>query len=546
GQVAVVDPDAGPDARPSARTISAEADFRDPYPIAEDLFLVANGAKLQVIDIEGTALTMYQLPDDSIGAGMWCHEPRPLRPRPRERKMLPRVDLAKATGRLVLANIYEGRNMDSVEPGDIRKLLVLESLPKPINYTGGMDPLSYGGTFTLERVVGTVPVEPDGSAYFELPALRSFFFVALDENDMSVKRMQSFLTVQPGETTSCVGCHEQRTRTVMPTGSLMATRRPPSPVTPIEGVPEVFDFPRDIQPILDRNCVRCHAYERPPDAAGPESGPRAGGVILTGDRGPMFSHSYYTLTYLGQFADGRNRAQSNLAPRTIGAVASPIMQKITGDHYGVALPRHEIDMIRYWIESGAAYPGTYGALGSGSIGGYYQNQLVETDREWPSTRAAGEAIQRRCVSCHTGPKVLPQSLSDERGVSFWRPDWNDPRMRLARHIVFNLSRPEASLMLLAPLSKQAGGYGICADQNVPVFANTDDEDYQRILAMCAAGKQRLNEIKRFDMPGFRPPDPYLREMVRYGVLTGIPGDAEPVDPYALDRAYWRSQWFAPG
>ena len=96
--------------------------------------------------------------------------------------------------------------------GEIKKLLVLETLPMPIHYTGGMEPISYGGTFTLERIVGTVPVEADGSAYFELPALRSFFFVALDENDLSVKRMQSFLTVQPGETTSCVGCHEQRTR----------------------------------------------------------------------------------------------------------------------------------------------------------------------------------------------------------------------------------------------------------------------------------------------------------------------------------------------
>jgi hypothetical protein len=43
--------------------------------------------------------------------------------------------------------------------------------------------------------------------------MRSLFFVALDENDLSIKRMQSFVTVQPGETTSCSGCHEQRTNT---------------------------------------------------------------------------------------------------------------------------------------------------------------------------------------------------------------------------------------------------------------------------------------------------------------------------------------------
>ena len=54
----------------------------------------------------------------------------------------------------------------------------------------------------MARVLGTVPVEPDGSASMELPALRSLFFVALDENDMSVKRMQSFVTLQPDERTS--------------------------------------------------------------------------------------------------------------------------------------------------------------------------------------------------------------------------------------------------------------------------------------------------------------------------------------------------------
>ena len=164
----------------------------------------------------------------TVEAGMELHEPRPLMPRPRERIIADRVNARAATGRLVLADIYDGRNMAGVKRGEIKKLLVLETLPMPIHYTGGMDPISYGGTFTLERIVGTVPVEEDGSAYFELPALRSFFFVALDENDLSVKRMQSFLTVQPGETTSCVGCHEQRTQTPRLAGHAACGAAPPA------------------------------------------------------------------------------------------------------------------------------------------------------------------------------------------------------------------------------------------------------------------------------------------------------------------------------
>ena len=90
-----------------------------------------------------------------------------------------------------------------------------------------MDPLTYGGSLTLQRGVGTVPVEADGSAYLEHPARRSFLLVALDANNLAVKRMQSFLTVQPGEVTSCIGGHEQRTRTSLPQLNLLAwTARP--------------------------------------------------------------------------------------------------------------------------------------------------------------------------------------------------------------------------------------------------------------------------------------------------------------------------------
>ncbi|MCL4177582.1 MAG: discoidin domain-containing protein [Verrucomicrobia bacterium] len=545
GHVALVHGRQGPDHLPALRNLSGDG-FRDPYPLSPDLFLVAQDRKLALIDRNGVVEVIHQL--ETSPDGRELHEPRPVRSRPLEAVMPARSHPGSATGRLVLADAYQGRNLTGVARGDIARLLVVESLPKPINYTGGMDPLSYGGTFTLERILGTVPVEADGSAYFEVPANRSLFVVALDQQDNSVKRMQSFLSVMPGETLSCVGCHEPRVQA--PTnprgGTLAALRRPPSPIAPIADIPDVFDFPRDIQPILDRHCVKCHDYTS--HAAGTE-GPRAGKVILTGDRGPLFSHSYVALTVHGQVADGRNRATSNYAPRTLGAVASPLMHKIRDGHQGVKLSAPEIARLRYWIESGAAYPGTYGALGAGAIGGYHgyldNEQSLETDYDWPTTRAAAEVITVRCQSCHQGALQLPKALSDENGLSFWRPEWDDPRLKRSRHLVFNLSRPELSLMLLAPLATEAGGYNLCRKPGTeaaatPVFRDTTDEGYQAILAMIAAGKERLETIGRFDMTGYRPPAPYLREMVRYGILEAPPAPGEPVDPYALDRAYWRS------
>ena len=542
GALALVDPSLGPDDRAGARYVARANHFRDPWAFSEEAFLVASGPELQLVDGRGRAATLFRLPEEDVVAGFECHEPRPVQPRARERVLPDRTRRTTRTGRLVLADVHRGRNMQGVEPGEVKKLLVLESLPKPVNFTGGMDPLTYGGSFTLERVLGTVPVEPDGSAYFEVPALRSLILVALDEEDLAVKRMQSFLTVMPGETTGCVGCHEPRTHTIDVPGGLDALRRSPSRIEPVQDSPDVFDFPRDVQPILDRLCVDCHGTE-----ATPAGGPYAGRVLLTGDRGPMFSHAFFTLTWLRLFSDGRNLARSNYAPRTLGSSASPILAMLDGDHHGVQATEREKRVLRLWIEAGAPYPGTYAALGCGSIGGYAENGQVHTDYGWPSTQAGAEVIARRCASCHEGQLVLPRALSDELDISFWRFDLDEPRLRFSRHRLFNLSRPAQSLMLLAPLAQAAGGFGLChAEREAgPVFGDSDDPDYRTLLGMMEGGRRYLEEIKRFDMPGFRPREAYLREMRRFGVLEDDPEDPEPLDPYRLDEAYWRSLWYEP-
>jgi len=548
GVITLVDSIGGPDAASSTRTISRGNHFRDPWAFSENCFMAAAGPSLVLMDENGRTQEIWKLPEADVKAGYLVHEPRPLMPRPREHVIPDFSDPGKATGHLVLADIYDGRNMSGVKRGDISKLLVLETLPMPIHYTGGMDPISYGGTFTLERILGTVPVETDGSAYMELPAQRSLFFVALDKDDLSVKRMQSFLTVQPGETSGCVGCHEQRTRTPQNSSklaSLMATRRAPSKIEPVPDAPQVIDFPRDIQPVLDDLCVRCHGYEQ--TAMG---GPRDGRLILAGDRGPMFSHSYYMLTIAGLFSDGRNQPKSNYAPRTLGSSASRLLKMLDGSHYDVQATPHQKKLLRLWIESGAAYPGTYAALGCGMIGSYAENQLVNVDSDWPTTQAGARVIQKRCARCHDEPaRLLPRSLSDERGVSFWQPDMKDPRLLTSRHIVFNLSQPDQSLLLLAPLAKSAGGWGLCRGPETPepaaVFGDRADADYQTLLAMCAAGKDRLERETRFDMPDFRPREDWVREMKRYGIL---PADSEPptsMDVYAMEERYWQSLWHAP-
>jgi hypothetical protein len=541
GQPTIVDPKAGPDALEYARPIHKGKDFRDPYPLSEESILIARKDRIYLMNSAGDAHRIFRVPAEDREAGFECHEPRPIRQRPRELVIPPRSKPEQSTGHLILADVYQGRNMAGVDAGEIKKLLVLESLPKPINYTGGMEPLSYGGTFTLERVLGTVPVEADGSAYLEAPALRSLILVALDKDDLAIKRMQSFLTVQPGEALSCVGCHEHRTQTILPATKLQAMGRLPSTIEPVSDVPDVFDFPRDIQPILDKHCVDCHDY-----TAGKKGGPMAGHAILAGDRGPLYSHSYFTLSALRQFSDGRNSPKSNYAPRTFGSAASALLKMLDGSHHDVEATAHEKKTVRLWIETGAPYPGTYAGLGSGMVGGYAENKIDRRDTAWPGMQAAQAVLKARCAGCHAGSLKLPNSPTDNMDMPPWSIKYDDPRLRFSRHILYNLSSPAQSLQVLAPLAQESGGLGVCRDESgAAVFKNVDDGDYKTLLAAIERTKQHLDRIKRFDMPGFQPRPAYMREMRRYGVLPADYPDDGKIDPYETDRVYWESLWWRP-
>ncbi len=521
GHVTIVDPGSGPDILPSARQVSnGKILYRDPWAFSEDCFLVANADGIMVMDGKGnTEMVLARQ-----GKSLELHEPRPLMRRQREANIADRTDLRYDKGWLVLANIYQGRKMEGIRPGEIKKLLVLEQLPKPVNFSGGQEPLSIGGTFTLARALGIVPVEPDGSAFMELPALRSLFFVALDENDLSVRRMQSFVTLQPGEKSGCVGCHEQRSQTPKISPNLLAACRPASKIQPLAGLPQVPDFPRDIQPILDKHCVQCHNPDK-----------WEGRVDLSSDKTPVFTRSYWNMIQHGLIADGRNTPYGNRGPRQIGSAASKILTMLDGSHHDVKLSDRDRRMFWLWIETGATYPGTYAALGSGM---YPVDLPLAT-------------LQRRCGQCHDAREITrPHKSYTDYHVQFGLKGRGVPsylssaswQMPLLPQSWCNLSRPEKSLMLRAPLAKKAGGLELCKGA---VFSDTADKDYQELLKIISAAAADLKTDKRFDMAGFRPNEHYIREMQRFGALPENLKDDDPVNVYATDDAYWRSFWYRP-
>ncbi|MDR2117888.1 MAG: hypothetical protein LBP87_16045 [Planctomycetaceae bacterium] len=510
GFINIISPKKGPDDKGSARQLG-KGWFKDPYPLSEDCFLAANNDTIWLVNGEGHFEPLFNLPKEFMDKKFAVHEPRPIMPRPREELTGNRVDLSKSTGYVVLEDVYHGRSLQGLERGKIKKLLVLKQLPKPINFSGGMEPLTIGGSFTLAEILGTIPVAEDGSAYAELPALQSIFFVALDENDLAVKRMHSFLTLQPGETMACIGCHEERTeapKTSLPT--LKAVRRSPAKPAPIAGVPSIIDFPRDIQPILDKHCVSCHCPEN-----------YGGKLDLTGDKTSMHTMSYIRLTLHGQWVvDNRNQPKSNFEIYKIGSGASTLLKFIEPSHYEVKLSPEEKNLIRLWIDTSATYPGTYVSLRSGV---YYPNINCTS-------------LVQRCGECHASQETREGKIKAWDGWSFPRHhhNWGGT--------VTNISNPERSFLLRASLAKEAGGLGICSKI---VFENKDDPLYQEILRSLQRTHQQLETGKRFDMPGFRPNNDYIREMQKYGFVKKDLAPDETFDYYRAEKEYFDSWYYDP-
>jgi hypothetical protein len=530
GYVCTMEAKYGPDDKRGYHRITPKPQFNDPAPIDSTNFLVASYKRLLLGNRSGGLVQILTCTGQAN-----IHEPFPVMQRPRERIIAERTNDEKSTGRIVLADVYSGRNMEGIKPGEIKKLLVLEALPKPVNFSGGMDLTSWLGTFMLERVLGTVPVEEDGSAYFEVPAGRPVLFVALDADGMSVKRMQSFTNVMPGETLGCVGCHEQRMQSPVASAggnTLMALKREPSRIERFTGLPDVIDFREHIQPILDEHCISCHNFKD-----------RQGQISLTKDLGYCWSIAYYTLLATNQVADGRN-GYGNQKPRTIGSSASELMRKIDGSHYDVSVTPGQWRTVWMWLESGAPYAGTYAAL----------RNAEDQRRDGVTFSVFGTSgMNQRCRTCHRPAgkaPPLPLTMPDEKRKKLVRELGTAPHERIVQkddfryspHVLLNLSRPELSPLLLGPLPKSAGGWGACPSQ----FTGKDDIAYKTLLAAILKQKKRLEGVPRFGTPEFKPNKQYVREMKRFGVLPArFDVSRDPIDVFETDQQYWKQFWCRP-
>ena len=384
-------------------------------------------------------------------------QPVPLAPRSVSRRRSSPVDYRSQTGTYYLQDIYLGPGLDGIPRGTIKSLRVvaLEFRAAGVGSNnnrgpaGGAlvsTPISVGnGTWDVKRVLGEAGVYEDGSACFTVPARMPVYFQALDEKRHVVQTMRTWSTLQPGETMACVGCHESKNESVAYAGeNSLALDAGPQPLEPFYGPARGFSFPKEIQPILDRNCIRCHddrsrarhlagAADETPAEASPDSSPERAFSLLAGTTidpraKRQWSDAYLALTnatFEGKKDKGSFRGTSNemvnwisvqsapemLPPYDSGAARSRLISILDKGHYEVKLSREEMDKIACWIDLLVPYCGDYTEANAWSEAerAMYARFQAKRDQMAAVERKNVEALVSRGgdLSAESSRKVVP-------------------------------------------------------------------------------------------------------------------------------------------
>jgi len=346
--------------------------YGSPWPLSENYYLAAyeplpsaHGVYgLYLVDAFGNKELIYRDPDIA------CHNPIPLKTRPRP----PIVsELAQRDGlqtspeaTIAVANVYESQQ-PWPEGTRIKTLRVYQAIPMsvpsgaPPHETGLRLPQSQDSVNIARAVLGTVPVEADGSAHFIVPARRELFFQALDEAGLAVTSMRSATQLQPGEHLTCQGCHEFRHHAPSLTSSYpLALRRAPSRLTPDVDGTNPFSYPRLVQPVLDRNCVGCHSKS-------PDKSPRLDSQIVAYGATHYYA-SYVSLTpkfgffnYGGR--DFYDEKWYRTTPGQFGARASRLYALLQAGHHELKLSPEDLHRITTWLDSCSLFYGVYEKAG---------------------------------------------------------------------------------------------------------------------------------------------------------------------------------------
>ncbi|MGI6301306.1 MAG: SUMF1/EgtB/PvdO family nonheme iron enzyme [Verrucomicrobiota bacterium] len=332
--------------------------FLHPYPLSEKYFLVSCKPTqrslwgVYLVDIFDNFVLLYEEP------GWAMLEPIPLR-RTQRQPLLPDIvqpDQQEATALLV--DVYQGPGLQGVPRGTVKSLRLSSYEFTFHGFGGEPDRVGLDGPWDVRRILGTVPVESDGSALFRIPACTPVAIQPLDAEGKALALMRSWFTAMPGEVVSCVGCHEPQNSA--PPAELMpqALSRAPSAIKPWYGPPRGFSFVREVQPVLDAYCIRCHSGQPLDNGQTPFDLTNRPAEQIPSAFQMYFPPSYMALRRFVHTPTLESDAHL-LPPRAFHADTSKLIQILRDGHYGVRLNEEAWDRLITWIDLNAPAHGTW-------------------------------------------------------------------------------------------------------------------------------------------------------------------------------------------
>lgn len=451
--------------------------YEDPEPISEKFILSSRQASeksqtmnLYLTDIESGTDVLVGKSTEGMGlfdAKLLARRTPPMTAAPQRSYDTSEKALA------YVSDVYEGTHLKGVKRGDIKYLRIVENPPK-LYWSGGywenegsQAPAMNYDDYDDKIILGTVPVESDGSAYFEVPAEKFIYLQALDANGDMLQTMRSGMSILPGEIASCAGCHESRA--APPPASLrhsLALKRKPSKIKPVPAgaTGSEFSYIKNIQPILDKHCVKCHDF----------GGKGSEKIVLCGDRGLVFNQSYLQLHSKKAISAIGAGPDAVVEANTWGAKHSKIVRMIRNGHSGVKMPENEFAVLRAWIDLNAPYYSTEDSAYPQNPSGRSPLAFAEIQRIFELAAPEAEKIG------YSKKEILEQKAP----FGVWKNNVIKNRIaaRLYRFEIVSFDRPEMSPILKA-IPKGTPAYG-------------------EALEIIRQGARRLDSKPRADMESF--------------------------------------------
>jgi hypothetical protein len=449
--------------------------YSHPYPVTEDLMLVSRAnhnvhpqgktpppadRAIYLIDATGGRELIYENPEIA------SFSPIPVRKRKRPPVMpsMVRPD-APNYGTVFLQNAYLTRKENDpkgvIKPGMIKALRVIALGVQPrANRTACNMRV---GVEIPKKVIGTVPVDETGSAYFKAPSGLSLQVQTLDKNGMAILTEKSLFYLQPGENRSCVGCHEPEGSSPIVSAITKLRRLRPVDLKPAAGPAYEggLSFMRTVQPVLDRYCIKCHGLGEGKDPKGEKTKLIHDGQTWPQSYKELFARGDHRVGDKGYMGGSKNHQPEdrNISkPRRFYAYSNKVAHMMVKNHGKCNMDKDSYMRVIEWMDVNAQ---CYGDL--------FPNKLEERRID-----AKGMTALRAYVKELFGAKIAAQ------------PD----------RALINTVQIDESRILMAPLATKAGGWG-----QLPGYASKSDPKYKKMAGLvdkCIIRKS--NENKR----GWRP------------------------------------------